>query len=123
MRILVADDDGQMRAWLPRALRLMGHDAEAVETGAALLLRVPAFAPDVVLSDIGLPGDGIRTGLRLRRERPDIPVVLMTGDPARRAAAREEGFSRVLLKPFSLEELSAALRHFDILRGNDTPQE
>ena len=113
MRVLIADDDRQVSRWLLRVLKIMGHSAEAVEDGEELLRRVPTFAPDVVVSDIGLPGcDGIRAGLRLRAEYPELPVVLMTGDPTRAEEARRAGFAPVLDKPFALDELSAALSSF-----------
>ena len=108
--MLIADDDPEMRRWLLRAMGALGHRAEAVGDAAALVRRAEDFDPDAVLSDIGLPGcDGIATGLRLRRTRPRCRVVLMSGDSSRAEAAREAGFSRVLDKPFSLDELTTAL--------------
>ena len=113
MRVLVADDDPEMRGWLLRALAFQGHVAEAVGDGDELIRRAAAFDADVVLSDIGLPGcDGISAGLRLRKNRPGRAVILMTGDRARAAEARRAGFPAVLDKPFALGELSAALSSF-----------
>jgi DNA-binding NtrC family response regulator len=110
MRVLIADDDPQMRGWLLRAMDVMGHRAEAVVDAGALLLRVAEFDPGAVLSDISLPGcDGITAGLWLQRTRPRCRVVLMSGDRERAEAAREAGFSSVLDKPFSFEELTTAL--------------
>ena len=110
MRVLIADDEPEMRRWLLRALEFLGHEADAVGDGEELLRRAGNFQPDVVISDIGLPGrNGISTGLRLREERPNGRVVLMTGDKTLAEKAREAGFSEVLDKPFSLDELLAVL--------------
>jgi CheY-like chemotaxis protein len=106
MRILLAEDEPQLRLLLIRMLSILGHRVEAVADGGELLLRAAAAEPDAVLSDIGLPGcDGIKAGLRLRKALPRLPLVLMTGDPRRAGQARRAGFATVLLKPFALEEL------------------
>ena len=110
MRVLIADDDPQMRGWLLRAMGVLGHRAEAVVDAGALLLRAADFDPNAVLSDIGLPGcDGIAAGLWLRRTRPQCRLVLMSGDRERAETARKAGFPAVLDKPFSLEDLQTAL--------------
>ena len=110
MRVLIVDDDPQIRSWLLRAMAVLGHGAEAVGDAEALVLRAAGFDPDAVLSDIELPGrDGIAAGLWLRRTRPRCRIVLMSGSPERVEAARRAGFSPVLDKPFALEELRAAL--------------
>src|SRR3569832_2848694 len=110
MRVLIADDDDQIRRWLLRAMAALGHDAEAVGDAEGLVQRAAAFAPDAVLSDIAMPGhNGIAMGLWLRKTRPRCRVVLMSGDHERAAAARRAGFVSELDKPFSMEELAAAL--------------
>ena len=110
MRVLIVDDDPQMRGWLLRAMGVMGHDADAVGDAEALMLRAADFDPDAVLSDIGLPGrDGIAAGLWVRKTLPRCRIVLMSGDRERAETARRAGFTKVLDKPFALEELAAAL--------------
>ena len=109
MRVLIADDDPQMRTWLLRALSGLGHYTEAVADAETLVLRAVSFEPDAILSDIGLPGlDGIAAGLWVRRTRPRCRIVLMSGDLVRVEDARRAGFSEVLDKPFTLERLTAA---------------
>jgi len=113
MRVLLAEDDLQVRSLLLRTLKIMGHDVEAVGDGEELLKCAAAFSPDIVLSDIDMPlCDGIEAGLRLRRELPCVPFILMTGDPKRADEARQEGFQAVLLKPFPSQELQAVLLSF-----------
>ena len=110
MRVLIADDEPQMRGWLLRAMAVMGHQAEAVGDAETLLRRAVDFMPEAVLSDIGLPGcDGITAGLCLRKTCPGCRIVLMSGDRGSAETARLSGFARVLDKPFSLEELASAL--------------
>ncbi len=113
MRVLVAEDDPDLRLMVGRMLSRLGHDAEIVADGEALLRRAADGPPDAVLSDIGMPWcDGLRAGARLRRELPGLRVVLMTGDSSLAEEARRAGFTRVLSKPFSLEELEGALSSF-----------
>ena len=110
MRVLIADDDAQMRGWLLRALSVMGHQAEAVDGADTLLVRAVEFNPDAVISDIQMPGgDGVAVGLWLQKTRPGCRIVLMTGDPGRAEEARAAGFARVLDKPFTLDGLASAL--------------
>lgn len=110
MRVLVADDEPEVRAVLARMLGALGHRADLAPDGWELLRLAGASEPDLVLSDVDMPGcDGIRAGKLLRRARPALPLLLMTGDPESARAARLAGFGPVLLKPFSLSELAAAL--------------
>lgn len=108
--MLIADDDSELRIWLLRAMKALGHLAEAVDGTEALLTHAVDFDPDAVLSDIEMGKcDGIAAGLWLRKTRSRCRIVLMTGSPERADEARRAGFDRVLDKPFSLEELAAAL--------------
>jgi CheY-like chemotaxis protein len=110
MRVLIADDDPQLRSWLLRAMGVLGHDAEAVGDAETLVLLAPGFNPDAVLSDIELPGsDGITAGIWLRKTSPRCRIILMSGSLERAEEAHEAGFTVVLDKPFTLEELEAAL--------------
>lgn len=113
MQVLVAEDDEQFRAFLLRALGALGHAATAVADGGELLRRASRGAPDLVLSDVGLPGcDGVLACCLLRAFSPGLRFVLMTGDPESADRARQAGFAAVLRKPFSLEALQGALAPF-----------
>ncbi|MDE2143018.1 MAG: response regulator [Elusimicrobia bacterium] len=110
MRVLFAEDDPQLRTMLGRMLGALGHQAEGVRDGRELLRLAGSGGPDLVLSDIDMPGcDGILAGKILKRDRPGLAFLLMTGDPRSADAARAAGFHRILSKPFSMEELAAAL--------------
>lgn len=116
MNILVAEDDAQMRLMLRHILSREGHDvAEAGDGNAALrLLEERAF--DLVLMDIIMPGkEGIETILEIRRTRPHLKIIAMSGgarfhafDPL--ATARDCGANFVIAKPFQPSELRELVR-------------
>jgi two-component system response regulator AtoC len=120
-RILVAEDDVEMRRLVAGALRDDGHDVVELADGGKLLAEITVGAKaraeenavDLVISDIRMP---ISTGLQileaLRRARWRTPVILMTafGDDATRRHA--ENLSAVLFdKPFDLDDLRATVEH------------
>ncbi len=107
-RILLAEDDDQMRAFLTRGLRRAGHTVDAVANGAAALLRADNIDYDLLLADIVMPGiDGIELARRLATQQPGIRVMFITGFAA--VALHDDGIapkrSRVLAKPFHLRHL------------------
>jgi CheY-like chemotaxis protein len=109
--VLVAEDDPQVGLLASEMLQQIGHRAILVGTAeAALGALAEGAAVDLLLTDVMMPGgmDGIALAEEARRQRPDLPVLLSSGyagAPARVAAA---GFP-LLRKPFSLEELGAAI--------------
>ncbi|MCR4296975.1 MAG: response regulator [Elusimicrobia bacterium] len=110
MLILVADDDAEVRRFAARVLEALGHTVEAAADGAELLRLAGAVKPDMILSDINMPGcDGISACCWLRRALPETRFMLMTGDPDSAFAAERAGFSNILRKPFELEELRKML--------------
>jgi len=112
-RILVAEDDAEVRALVVRALTAVGYQVTAVEDGGLaldILARAPAF--DLLLSDIKMPVmDGIALALTAARDYPTLPILLMTGfaDQRERAHGLDAIVRDVLLKPFTLAELRAAV--------------
>lgn len=111
MTILIAEDDDASRAILARWLGRFGHGVVAVEDGKALLSAAARSAPDLVFSDLGLPGmDGLTACTLLRRARPELRIVLMTGDPASAREARARGFEPVLDKPLDYAGLELVIR-------------
>lgn len=106
MLILVADDDAEIRRFAARALGVMGHAVESVADGAELLRRAGFIKPDLILSDINMPGcDGISACCWLRKALPQTRFLLMTGDPNSAFAAERAGFLNILRKPFELDQL------------------
>lgn len=109
-RLLVADDDDDFRIAVAELLSLEGWDVIERFDGKAALEFSLTDQLDVALLDHRMPGLlGGDVYARLRQERPDLPVVLMTAamDPDR--LAREVGAPVVLNKPFDVEELVEAV--------------
>jgi len=106
-RVLVADDDDDMRALLVTSLRRVGFDVIEASDGEQLLdlfkdLQADGGTRLLVVSDIDMPGcDGIEATKRLRSTAPDVPVILLTAfsDQATQRAASDAGATRVMLKP------------------------
>ncbi len=111
-KILVAEDDVAVREFVRRALTYRGHAVTAVDDGNQALESLGDAEYDLLLTDIVMPGmDGIALALRVTQERPEMPILLMTGYAAERQRAHklEALTHRVISKPFSLKEISAAV--------------
>ncbi|MGQ0713071.1 MAG: ATP-binding protein [Gemmatimonadaceae bacterium] len=114
-RIVVADDNADMRAYLVRLLRERGWLVEPVTNGQGALDAVRAgmaagAAPDLVLSDVMMPGlDGVQLLDRLRADpvTAGVPVILLSARAGEesRVQGLEAGADDYLVKPFSAREL------------------
>jgi two-component system, OmpR family, response regulator len=115
IRVLLVDDD---ETFLASLAELVDQQPEllvsgTVSDGVAALDRVELEEPDAVVIDLHMPLlDGVSTVARLRRDRPSLCLIAITGDdaPALSRAAREAGADDVLLKSQLLEGLVARLR-------------
>jgi len=121
--LLIVDDDSTVRESLGEALSEAGYDVRTAEDVAHALAALSAHAPDVVLSDVRMPGlDGLEL-LRLLRERsPGVQVILMTAydDMPTVAAAMRQGATDFLVKPLHLHALRDLLtRVFDDRRARE----
>ncbi|HEX6790601.1 MAG TPA: response regulator [Candidatus Krumholzibacteria bacterium] len=104
IRVVLIEDDHLMREWLGRSLSSRGHVVRRFARADEALAAVLADMPDVVVSDIRLPGmTGIEFGRRLRARGIDVPIVFMTADVDKRldADARALGSRWMLRKPFN----------------------
>ena len=103
-RVLVADDEEDLRSFLAEALERAGHEVIQVADGAAAL-RVASEEPfDVVLTDLRMPGsDGMTVVRAMRTEQPDVEVIVLTafGDVASAVEAMKLGAFDYLEKPVS----------------------
>lgn len=111
-KILVAEDDRAVSAFVTRALAHGGHEVVAVPDGLAALARLAEVSFDLLLTDIVMPGlDGIALALKASKEFPDMRILLMTGFAAERQRAHnlEALVHRVIAKPFTLQEICAAV--------------
>jgi len=111
-RILVVDDEAQIRRALSVNLSARGYDVDLAETGEQALAHAAAHHPDLVLLDIGLPGiDGIAVveGLRGWTSVPIIILSVRDGE-ADKVRALDAGADDYVTKPFGINELLARLR-------------
>lgn len=111
-RILIAEDDPSVRAFVVSALTMKGHDVVAEEDGGLAAETVDAENGrfDLLLSDIKMPiMDGIGLALHVAAKYPEIIIVLMTGfaDQRERAHGLDALIYDVITKPFTLADLLA----------------
>ncbi len=124
-RLLIAEDDDAVREFVARALTLQGHEVTAVIDGGQALEALAAAPYDLLLTDIVMPGlDGIALALKVAKERPSMPVLLMTGYAAERQRAHnlDALICRVLLKPFTLKAVCGAVAEVLAERGIAAPR-
>ena len=111
-RIVLAEDDAAVSAFVSRALRYKGHEVTPVPDGSAALGALAAGEFELLLTDIVMPGvDGIALALKAGKDHPELKILLMTGfsDERQRAHKPEALIQRVVTKPFTLEEICAAV--------------
>ncbi|HEV2923325.1 MAG TPA: response regulator transcription factor [Solirubrobacteraceae bacterium] len=112
-RILLVEDDGELRAVIRRALEEEGFTVSGAGNGAEAMERISADAPDALVIDVGLPdADGRDLCQAVRARGIQAPVLFLTARDALadRLAGFGAGGDDYLTKPFSLAELSARLR-------------
>lgn len=112
-RVLLVEDEAPLRILTRRALVGAGHEVHAAEDAEAALAAVDdGFTPDVLVTDVTMPGemDGIGLAETLRGRLPGLRVVLVSGYAA---ATVGEGLAgkgvRFLEKPFRMSELASAV--------------
>jgi two-component system CheB/CheR fusion protein len=103
-RVLVVDDNVDTAESMVLLLRMRGHEVQVAFSGPTALEAAAAFAPEVVLLDIGLPGlDGYEVARSLRQQRRTAKATLVAltgyGQEEDRRLAREAGFDHHLTKP------------------------
>jgi len=114
--ILVVDDDRQLREYLKELLEGDGYAIRLAANGDEALEACREARPDLVLTDLVMPGkDGLELLLELKRSDPDLPVVAISGGSAASAdnylrVAKVIGAADILEKPFRGADLSAAVR-------------
>jgi two-component system, OmpR family, response regulator MprA len=112
-RLLVVDDDPNILSMLERGLRYEGFAVHCAANGEEGLDAARSAHPDLVVLDILLPGiDGLEVCRRLRAERNDVPVLMLTArdEVVDRVVGLETGADDYLVKPFAFEELVARVR-------------
>ena len=111
-RIVVVDDEFEIRDMLDDYLTKQGYDVALAADGEELRSMLEADIPDVVLLDINLPGEDGLSLARWLRERQEIGVIMVTaaGDVVDRIVGLEVGADDYIAKPFDLREVRARIR-------------
>jgi OmpR family response regulator RpaB len=112
LKVLVADDEANIRRILETRLRMLGHEVVAAENGAQALELFRGFEPDVVVLDVMMPElDGFAVTERIRAQS-EVPIILLTAlsDVADRITGLQLGADDYMVKPFSPKELEARIR-------------
>ncbi|HVV59607.1 MAG TPA: response regulator transcription factor [Gaiellaceae bacterium] len=112
LRILVVDDDEDIRTLLRELLQRAGYDVDEVEDGRAALRRLYATPPALVILDVTMPGmDGYQTLERIR-DLSDVPVLMLTARTQELEKVRglATGADDYVAKPFGRQELVARVQ-------------
>jgi len=112
-RILIVEDEERIAAFIAKGLRAEGFTPTVVGDGTTGLDYVASGEFDLIVLDIGLPGiDGFNVLDRLRQDRPDLPVIVLTARDSvtDTVAALEGGAADYMAKPFKFAELIARIR-------------
>jgi two-component system nitrogen regulation response regulator GlnG len=105
---LVVDDDADARELLTMVLSQAGFEVDEAADGFAALTKVAHGRPDIVVTDLHMPGmHGLDLLHRIRRIHPDVPVILATGLETNDLCTSAESYGAVtcMVKPINVDEL------------------
>ncbi len=112
-KILIVDDDDQLRQTIKMVLKLRGYDAMEADNGVSALEIAKSEVPDLIISDINMPGQDGLSALKKIREDPvtaTVPMILMTGEmDSNMRRVMEMGADDFLTKPFAMPALLNAI--------------
>lgn len=120
-RVLVIDDEPQIRRFLDISLRAQGYRVKTADTGEAGLVALATGGADLVILDLGLPDRDGREVLQELRKWSTVPVILLTvrASESEKVAALDAGANDYVTKPFGVQELMARIRA--VLRARVAP--
>jgi DNA-binding response OmpR family regulator len=123
LRILLVEDDDDIRTALSRALTNLGDQVAAVASGADAIGRLVEFAPDAVILDLGLPDLDGADVLAMVRSVSSVPVLVATARDDEREVIRllNAGADDYIIKPYSAAQVQARIRA--VLRRGGVPEE
>ncbi len=114
-RILIIDDEDELRSMLRQMLEQAGHEITEAVNGAEGIQLYEQDRPDLIITDIIMPEkEGVETIIALRRADPDLPIIAISGGGRLDATdflamARKLGARRTLSKPFRRDQLLEAV--------------
>jgi two-component system response regulator AtoC len=124
-RVMVVDDDAETLALMHEIVTKEGFEVEMAEDAETALRRLEQWQPELIITDIHMPGmDGLALLAAVREKEPDIPVVLLTAYGSLKTAvdAIKAGAFDYLSKPFVVEDIRLvvrrALEHTKLVREN-----
>jgi two-component system KDP operon response regulator KdpE len=111
-RVLVIDDEPQIRKFLEISLRAQGYAVDLADTGQAGLDALAVCGADIVVLDMGLPDRDGHAVLQELRQWSQVPVIVLTvrSGEAEKVAALDAGANDYVTKPFGVQELMARIR-------------
>jgi two-component system response regulator FlrC len=115
MKILVVEDDPNLREAIVDSLMLKGYQVQDVCNGVDAVKVLAQSSLDIVLSDINMPQmDGLQLLAHVKKHQPWLPMILMTayGDVGQAVKAMQLGANDYLMKPFEVQELLAILNKY-----------
>ena len=111
--VLVVDDDDAIREVVQAILETEGFHVSTAANGREALDQIARSAPALVLLDLQMPViDGWQVQARLRTERPEVPVVVMTAGRHARLEAAQHRAAGYLGKPFDIADLLDTIERF-----------
>jgi len=113
VRILLAEDESKLAAFIERGLREASYTVDKAEDGDEALWLVENHSFDLVIMDVMMPGkDGFSVVRQIRRQGLDVPVLFLTAraEVENRVRGLDSGGDDYMTKPFSMEELLARVR-------------
>jgi DNA-binding NtrC family response regulator len=120
MDILIVDDEPQVAEVLAKSLEREGHSAQIANSGEEALRMLGMHEPDALFLDVSMPGmNGLDVLSQVKRMRPSLPVVVITGHATADEVAEVKrlGAVDVIAKPAPLTHYQQALRRLDAPRA------
>jgi len=111
-KVLIVDDDSQVRSMLCDYLSAHGFQVSQADSGGSMRIEFERTAPDIVLLDLNMPGEDGLSLARYLRERHDVGIIMVTaaGDVVDRIVGLEVGADDYIAKPFDPRELRARVK-------------
>ena len=111
-KILVVDDEPQIRRMMRATLTSSGHQVDEARTGEEALEKFREFLPDLVLLDLNMPGMGGLEACKSIRAGSDVPIIILTvrNTEKEKVEALDAGADDYVSKPFGMQELLARIR-------------